>query len=154
MENIWEKALSTIKSEVNEQVFSAWFLPLQLIAIDDDQIRLGVPNKFFENWIREKYISLLKTAVQHASGKPLAISFEIVEAPDLENTATDEKAPPEEHTTHYIFFHAGIIQFEYIINQHLLTKNRVNFMALPIPFEGQDGSPVRAIAWEETLGSE
>ena len=66
----------------------------------------------------------------------------------------EAKLPPEEHTTHYVFFHAGIIQFEYIVNQHLLTKNRVNFMALPIPFEGQDGSPVRAIAWEEMLGSE
>ena len=66
----------------------------------------------------------------------------------------EAKLPREEHTTHYVFFNAGIIQFEYIVNQHLLTKNRVNFMALPIPFEGQDGSPVRAIAFEEPLGSE
>ena len=64
------------------------------------------------------------------------------------------KLPREENTTHDVFFPAGIIQFEYIVNQHLLTKNRVNFMALPILFEGQDGSPVRAIAWEEMLGSE
>jgi kynurenine formamidase len=55
----------------------------------------------------------------------------------------------EDHTTHFIFFQAGVIQFEYIVNQHLLTKNRVNFMALPLPIEGLDGSPVRAIAIEE-----
>ncbi len=96
MENIWEKSLSALKSEVNEQVFSAWFLPLQLIAIDDDHIRLGVPNKFFENWIREKYISLLKTAVQHASGKTLAISFEIIVPPETNTLAADEKAQPED----------------------------------------------------------
>lgn len=59
------------------------------------------------------------------------------------------KLPREEHTTHDVFFKAGIIQFEYIVNQHLLKKNRVQFMALPLPIEGGDGSPIRAIAFEE-----
>lgn len=59
----------------------------------------------------------------------------------------------EENTTHDVFFKAGIIQFEYIVNQHLVTRNRVNFMALPIKIEGADGAPVRAIAFEEPLGS-
>jgi kynurenine formamidase len=59
----------------------------------------------------------------------------------------------EENTTHDVFFKAGIIQFEYIVNQHLLTKNRVNFMALPLKLEGADGTPIRAIAFEEPLGS-
>jgi len=63
------------------------------------------------------------------------------------------KLPREDHTTHDVFFKAGIIQFEYIVNQHLLTRNRVNFMALPLPIEGLDGSPVRAIAFEEPIGS-
>ena len=41
-------------------------------------------------------------------------------------TGPKEKAPREEHTTHYIFFHAGIIQFEYIINQHLLSTSSIS----------------------------
>jgi kynurenine formamidase len=61
---------------------------------------------------------------------------------------------PEDHTTHHVFFKAGVIQFEYIVNQHLLKRNRVNFMALPLPIEGLDGSPVRAIAFEEPIGRE
>jgi len=59
----------------------------------------------------------------------------------------------EENTTHDVFFKEGIMQFEYIVNQHLLKKNRVNFMVLPLKIEGADGSPARAIAWEEPLGS-
>ena len=54
----------------------------------------------------------------------------------------------EDNTTHDVFFKAGIIQYEYIVNQHLLKKNRVQFMALPLKIEGLDGSPVRAVAWE------
>ena len=71
MKNVWEKALATLKSEVNDQVFDTWFVPITQHSLDDAAICLGVPNKFFENWVREKYFSLIKTAVQHAAGKSL-----------------------------------------------------------------------------------
>jgi len=79
MENTWKKALSALESEVNDQIFSAWFLPITQIGEDEKSITLGVPNKFFENWIQEKYISLMRNAVQQASGKSLSIKFKIVE---------------------------------------------------------------------------
>ncbi len=59
------------------------------------------------------------------------------------------KVTREDLITHVVFFPAGIIVMEYLCNLHLLSKDRVQFMALPIPFEGGDASPVRAIAWEE-----
>jgi chromosomal replication initiator protein len=80
MENVWEKALSILRSEVNEQIFNAWFLSIQEVSADSSSVTLGVPNKFFENWIREKYISLISTAVQQASGQNMDVKFKIVEA--------------------------------------------------------------------------
>jgi chromosomal replication initiator protein len=85
MGNIWEKALSVLQTEVNDQVFNAWFLPIQQKSVDDKSITLGVPNKFFENWIREKYISLIKTAVSQASGKNLTINFGVMETVPAKN---------------------------------------------------------------------
>ena len=79
MNSVWEKALSLLKSEVNDQVFGAWFLPIQQLSIDDSSISLGLPNKFFETWVREKYSSLLNDAVRRASGKELTIIFEITD---------------------------------------------------------------------------
>ncbi|MBD3296149.1 MAG: chromosomal replication initiator protein DnaA [Candidatus Omnitrophica bacterium] len=86
MKNIWKKALALLKTEVNEQVFTAWFTPIQQISIDEDSIALGLPNKFFENWIREKYAAVIQNAINRASGKDLSISFKITE--DL-STACD-----------------------------------------------------------------
>ncbi len=85
MENIWTNALSILKSEVNDQVFSAWFLPIKQVAANDSSITLGVPNNFFELWIREKYISLIKTAIQQAAGKNLDLHFSIVAVVPSEN---------------------------------------------------------------------
>lgn len=55
----------------------------------------------------------------------------------------------EDSTTHDVFFKEGIFVIEYLCNLHLITKKRVQFMALPIPIQGAEGSPVRAIAIEE-----
>ena len=59
------------------------------------------------------------------------------------------KDKPEENTTHDVFFKKGITVVEYLCNLHLITKDRVKFMALPLLIEGAGGSPVRAIALEE-----
>ncbi|MEA3488739.1 MAG: chromosomal replication initiator protein DnaA [Candidatus Omnitrophota bacterium] len=96
MENIWKTVLSILQSEVNDQIFTAWFQPIMPVSENATSITLGVPNKFFENWIQEKYISLIKTAVQQASGKTLTIKFTVVEpvytAPD-QNVRPPAAAP-------------------------------------------------------------
>jgi len=81
MENFWEKVSSILRSEVNEQVFAAWFDPLTLVLKDQTSITLGVPNTFFENWIREKHMPLIRAAVQQVSGESLVINFKIVDSP-------------------------------------------------------------------------
>jgi kynurenine formamidase len=55
----------------------------------------------------------------------------------------------EEYTTHLAFFPNKIFVVEYLCNLHLITKKRVQFFALPIPIEGSEGAPVRAIAIED-----
>jgi len=77
MDTIWKKALGSLKNEVNDQVFSAWFSPIEEIFSDESSIVLAVPNKFFENWVRDKYYSLINTALQQAAGKKLSISFKV-----------------------------------------------------------------------------
>ncbi len=95
MENVWQKTLAVLKSEVNDQIYSAWFLPIQEFSVDDQSLTLGVPNKFFENWIREKYISLIKAAVQQASGAALSIKFKTIEASPLQETIGKSPAQPD-----------------------------------------------------------
>lgn len=52
----------------------------------------------------------------------------------------------EENTTHHAFFPAGIVVVEYLTNLDRIGVQRCRFVALPLPVEGADGSPVRAVA--------
>ena len=89
MQDLWKKALSILQGEVNDQIFSAWFSPISQLAAEGDTITLGVPNKFFETWIRDRYFSLINNAVQQAAGKNLSIEFKIDES-----LALDAPPPP------------------------------------------------------------
>jgi kynurenine formamidase len=55
----------------------------------------------------------------------------------------------EDHTTHHAFFPAGIAVVEYLTNLDRIGVPRCRFIALPLPLDGADGSPVRAIALVE-----
>ena len=52
----------------------------------------------------------------------------------------------EDNTTHHAFFPAGITVIEYLTNLDQIGAPRCTFIALPLPVEGADGSPVRAVA--------
>ena len=47
------------------------------------------------------------------------------------------------------FFERGIMMIEWCTNLGAIKKRRVDFICLPLKFEGADGSPVRVIAIEE-----
>jgi arylformamidase len=57
-----------------------------------------------------------------------------------------KKLAREDNTTHHAFFPAGIAVIEYLTNLDHIGAPRCRFVALPLPIEGADGSPVRAVA--------
>jgi kynurenine formamidase len=57
-----------------------------------------------------------------------------------------KKVRREDNTTHHAFFPAGITVIEYLTNLDQIGVPRCRFVALPLPVEGADGSPVRAVA--------
>ncbi|MFH1846108.1 MAG: chromosomal replication initiator protein DnaA [Candidatus Omnitrophota bacterium] len=97
MDIIWQKSLSIIKTHINEQVFTAWFLCISPASMDEDSITLGVPNKFFENWIREKHMALILSSVKESAGKPLKVKFKIVEIPQALSPQNFLEQPDSSH---------------------------------------------------------
>jgi kynurenine formamidase len=57
-----------------------------------------------------------------------------------------KKLTREDNTTHQAFFPVGITVIEYLTNLDQIGVPRCRFVALPLPVEGADGSPVRAVA--------
>ncbi|MBE9536255.1 MAG: chromosomal replication initiator protein DnaA [Proteobacteria bacterium] len=90
-DNIWDKSLLLLQEKLNEQAFATWFKPIKKAATENERFVLHVPNKFFENWIRDNYIDIIKGVVGDVAKKDFSIAFEI--AKDKAEPA--EKKEPE-----------------------------------------------------------
>jgi chromosomal replication initiator protein len=76
--NVWQDALAYIQGKVPKQVYDTWFTPIHLERIEDSTAQLGVPNKFFGDWLSQHYGTLLTEAVSAArGGEETAITFVI-----------------------------------------------------------------------------
>jgi chromosomal replication initiator protein len=82
VDTVWQEALQYIQAKVPQQVYDTWFLPAQLERIEDSTAHIGVPNKFFGDWLNTHYAPLLAEAVSTArGGGDLAVNFIIFSKP-------------------------------------------------------------------------
>ena len=65
---IWQEALARIQGKVAKQVYDTWFMPICLEKIEGSTAQLGVPNKFFGDWLSQHYKPLLMEAISVARG--------------------------------------------------------------------------------------
>ena len=76
--NEWQDALAYIQGKVPKQVYDTWFTPIHLERIEDSTAQLGVPNKFFGDWLSQHYGTLLAEAISTArGGEETAVTFVI-----------------------------------------------------------------------------
>ncbi len=78
--DIWQKALSIIKKELNAQSFATWFGSTTLVATSPNSVTVAVPNKFFKDWLIEHYHPLIKKTLDILSGKKISVKF-VVQPP-------------------------------------------------------------------------
>lgn len=64
LNNIWQKALKLIKSNIPAASFSAWVKPAKLASIDSNDAVLQVRNEFNRNLIVQNYFQHIQTALQ------------------------------------------------------------------------------------------
>ena len=61
---LWDEALSAIRSRISRQSFEAWFRPLTLGEVENHRLHVLLPNRFFKEWFEEHYLGLLRSALE------------------------------------------------------------------------------------------
>jgi chromosomal replication initiator protein len=76
VDTVWQEALQYIQGKVPRQVYDTWFIPTRLDRIENSTAHIGVPNKFFGDWLHTHYAPLLVEAVSSArGGGNVSVSF-------------------------------------------------------------------------------
>ncbi|WP_026841302.1 chromosomal replication initiator protein DnaA [Citrifermentans bremense] len=92
MENIWLEAQANLKQVLTEQTYSTWIDPLKFLGATVDTIVLEVPSSFFQKWVTDKYLAMIKEAISAVNGKSYQIEFHVAEEkPEAAHEAKPEK---------------------------------------------------------------
>ncbi len=75
--NIWNKCLSFIKDNIDNEAYETWFKPLVPIDFKDNKLKIQVPSKFYFEWIEENYLQLLKIALTKYAGSDAGLVYSI-----------------------------------------------------------------------------
>lgn len=91
--SVWKICLDALQSQLPEQDFGVWVLPLHAIE-EGRQLRLLAPNTFVQEWVHTHYLDVIQTTVRRLS--PATIppsSIEVGTAKPTTGTAVEAHRP-------------------------------------------------------------
>ena len=91
--NLWEQALNIIIKKIDSRIFNSWFKQIRFISFSDNTLSLGVPSRFFCNWIKEHYLDLIKEVLLDINKKNVLINFIITTSSYDKNLSSHTKNP-------------------------------------------------------------
>ncbi len=81
MEEIWKAVLDYLNDKVSTDAYHVWIKPIIPLSFTGQFVEVQVPNKFFEDWLTQNYVSLIKQALFHAVGRECEIIFKLQKYP-------------------------------------------------------------------------
>ena len=75
---LWKRCLDFIRDNVNTTAFTTWFEPIVPIKYEGKALTIGVPSPFFYEYLEEKYVDLLRTALYKEIGEGTELMYSIV----------------------------------------------------------------------------
>lgn len=54
-QDAWDRIRARLSAELGDATFASWLAPLALVAVDDDQVTLGVGTRFLRDWVASHY---------------------------------------------------------------------------------------------------
>src|SRR5271167_4103191 len=75
MNGMWQKAADRIREPLGQVSFETWIGPLSFVAMDSGTATIEAPNRFFRDWVSDRYLDLLRHSLSAEVGAPVDIKL-------------------------------------------------------------------------------
>lgn len=76
----WQSTLNSIKQLVSQEKYATWFEPIVFLGVNDNTVNLGVPNKFFYQYLSGNFGQLIISEVlKHFNTKDINVKWDMNE---------------------------------------------------------------------------
>jgi len=77
---IWQQVLDSVQQKIPHESFLTWFGPLRCLDSDNSILNIGVPNRFFYEFLEAHYRKQISEAIEEISSGDLKIKYHIMPA--------------------------------------------------------------------------
>ncbi|MDR2220173.1 MAG: chromosomal replication initiator protein DnaA [Methylobacillus sp.] len=95
MENFWPTCLGRFQEELSSQQFNTWIKPLHCEIVADG-LRLSAPNRFVQQWVKDRFLSKIEQIGREVLDRPFSIELALVENGNGELPETPARAAAPE----------------------------------------------------------
>ena len=75
MEGVWHKASERLRGSLGQVSYETWIGPLTFLGVEDRTATLEAPNRFFRDWVMDRYLELLRESLSAEIGGPVEIKL-------------------------------------------------------------------------------
>jgi chromosomal replication initiator protein len=72
-DKLWEEACRHLKETLPKDIFEKWIAVIQCRGIEENKVTLVVGNDFYQSWLEEHYLPLIRKALTVVSGSEMQI---------------------------------------------------------------------------------
>jgi len=89
---VWETLLNYARRTTREQAVETWLEPVKPISLDGFTLKLLVPNRFFQEYLEERYTAILSEGLKEITGRDIRLSL-LVDGAVEEKAAAPQRRP-------------------------------------------------------------
>lgn len=95
--DIWKDCLNIIRENVPYIAYNTWFLPIKPYELENNILKILVPNHFFIEWIEEHYNTIINKTIEQVLGEDGKLVYIVLEEKEDNATIPDvEISKPNE----------------------------------------------------------
>jgi len=75
MDALWQRVSSRVRDELGQVGFETWINPLNFVGMEGRTATIQAPNKFFRDWVNERYLEILRESLSAEVGMSVNIAL-------------------------------------------------------------------------------
>ncbi len=79
--DLWDKACLRLQEILQPDIYARWIDVIEAVSLESGILTLGVDNDFYQTWLEDNYVPLIKNALASIHGSELEIAFQVEHRP-------------------------------------------------------------------------
>src|SRR5262245_21500616 len=83
---VWQNAADRMRESLVRVGYETWIAPLNFIDLHERKAIIEAPSRFFRDWIKDRYLELMRHVLSSEIGAPVEVSLTVREGGDNSKT--------------------------------------------------------------------